>query len=381
VLSMTLLSGLAGLGASPARAGPPGPDATMRKVVLEKAAAGYRWKIVQAPIPVVGESEVLVRVHAVSLNRGDLVRLAGDSEGDRTGQVPVTDAAGEVVAVGSRVKGVHKGERVTNTYFKNWVDGPFSHERLEHVPGWTAEGVLADYIVLGSADAIPIPDWMTYEEAATLPTAGLTAWNAVLGHHELHAGDVVLVQGTGGVSTFALQFAVAGGLAERPATERPGRESPAGTRVIVTSSSDEKLARARALGAHDGINYKTQPEWAKSVLQLTQGHGADLVVDVGGKATLAQSVDSLADGGTLSVVGGITGYDGEISAWGLLKKAATAQTIFVGSRADYLRMLGFMTVHHLHPLIEKVFPLAGYEDALRLMAEGQFTGKIVLDLE
>jgi NADPH:quinone reductase-like Zn-dependent oxidoreductase len=348
----------------------------MRKVVLEKAAAGYRWKIVQAPVPVMGESEVLVRVHAVSLNRGDLMRLKGDSEGDRTGQVPVTDAAGEVVAVGSRVKGVHKGERVTNTYFKNWVDGPFSHERLEHVPGWTAEGVLADYIVLGDTDAIPIPDGMTYEEAATLPTAGLTAWNAVLGRHELHTGDVVLVQGTGGVSTFALQFAVAFGVTERPARKSPGGRA----RVIVTSSSDDKLARARALGARDGINYKAQPEWAKSVLQLTRGHGADLVVDVGGKATLAQSVDSLADGGTLSVVGGLTGYDGDISAWGLLKKAATAQTIFVGSRADYLRMLAFMKSHHLHPLIEKVFPLAAYEDALRLMAEGQFTGKIVLDL-
>jgi len=359
----------------------------MRKVVLEKAPAGYRWKIVQAPVPVMGESEVLVRVHAVSLNRGDLMRLKGDSAGDRTGQVPVTDAAGEVVAVGSRVKGVHKGERVTNTYFKNWVDGPFSHERLEHVPGWTAEGVLADYIVLGSADAIPIPDEMTYEEAATLPTAGLTAWNAVLGHHELHAGDVVLVQGTGGVSTFALQFAVAFGARDRAATERSARESPTGASegtpsggVIVTSSSDDKLARARALGARDGINYKAQPEWAKSVLQLTRGHGADLVVDVGGKATLAQSVDSLADGGTLSVVGGLTGYDGDISAWGLLKKAATAQTIFVGSRADYLRMLAFMRAHRLHPLIEKVFPLEAYQDALELMAEGQFTGKIVLDL-
>ena len=140
------------------------------------------------------------------------------------------------------------------------------------------------------------------------------------------------------------------------------------------------IARYRAPGARDGINYKAQPEWAKSVLQLTRGHGADLVVDVGGKATLAQSVDSLADGGTLSVVGGLTGYDGDISAWGLLKKAATAQTIFVGSRADYLRMLAFMRAHRLHPLIEKVFPLEAYQDALELMAEGQFTGKIVLDL-
>jgi NADPH:quinone reductase-like Zn-dependent oxidoreductase len=306
---------------------------------------------------------VLVRVHAISLNRGDLNRLERDSGADRTGEVPVTDAAGEVVAVGRQVRDVRKGERVTSAYFKNWVDGPFSHERLEHVPGWTAAGVLADYIVLGSSDAIPIPDELTYEEAATLPTAGVTAWNAVAGHHELHATDVVLVQGTGGVSTFALQFAVA-----------------SGARVIVTSSSDEKLARAKALGARDGINYKVQPEWAQSVLQLTQGHGADLVIDVGGKATLQQSVDSLADGGTLSVVGGLTGYDGDISAWGLLKKAATAQTIFVGSRADYLHMLAFMKSHHVHPLIERVYPLEEYDAALKLMAAGQFTGKIVLTL-
>jgi NADPH:quinone reductase-like Zn-dependent oxidoreductase len=363
VLSVSLLLSAADcLAASPSHT-VPAPDATMRKVVLEKATTGYRWKIEQAPVPAIGEHEVLVRVHAVSLNRGDLNRLEPDSDGRRTGEVPVTDAAGEVVAVGRQVKDVRKRERVTSAYFKNWVDGPFSHERLDHVPGWTADGVLADYIVLGSTDAIPIPDGMTYEEASTLPTAGVTAWNAVEGRHELHRGDIVLVQGTGGVSTFALQFAVAGG-----------------ARVIVTSSSAEKLARAKALGARDGINYKDEPDWAQRVSQLTQGHGADLVVDVGGKATLKQSVDSLADGGTLAVIGGLTGYDGDISAWGLMKKAATAQTIFVGSRADYLHMLAFMKSHHVHPLIERVFPLEEYEAALRMMAAGQFTGKIVLTL-
>jgi NADPH:quinone reductase-like Zn-dependent oxidoreductase len=337
--------------------------ATMRKVVLEKAEPGYHWKIEQVPVPQPGDHEVLVRVHSVSLNRGDLVRLEGKSGEDRGGHVPVTDAAGEVVAVGRLVKGVHKGERVTSTYFKNWVDGPFAHERLDSVPGWTADGVLADYIVLASTDVVPIPGWMSYEEASTLPTAGVTAWNAVAGQRKPHPGEIVLVQGTGGVSTFALQFAVAGG-----------------ARVIVTSSSDDKLAHAKALGAQDGINYKTQPQWAQSVLQLTQGHGADLVVDVGGKATLDQSVEALADGGTLSVVGGLTGYDGTISAWGLLKKAASVQTIFVGSRADYLRMLAFMTAHHVHPLIEKVFPLDAYAEALKLMGAGQFTGKIVLNV-
>jgi NADPH:quinone reductase-like Zn-dependent oxidoreductase len=363
LLTISLLLAAADcLAALPAH-GAPAPDATMRKVVLQKAATGYHWKIEQAPVPPIGEHEVLVRVHAVSLNRGDLNRLEPDSDGRRAGQVPVTDAAGEVVAVGRQVKGVHKGERVTSTYFKNWVDGPFSHERLAHVAGSNADGVLADYIVLGSVDAVPIPDWMTYEEASTLPTAGVTAWNAIAGRHELHRGDIVLVQGTGGVSTFALQFAVAGG-----------------ARVIVTSSSEEKLAREKALGAHDGINYKADPDWPQRVLQLTQGHGADLVVDVVGKATLTQSVDALADGGTLSVVGGLTGYDGDISAWGLMKRGATAQTIYVGSCADYLHMLSFMKSHHLHPLIERVFKLDDYDAALQMMAAGQFMGKIVLTL-
>ena len=362
VLLSTLV--LLGLAVSGSAAAPATETTTMRKVVLEKAAdGGYRWKTVQAPVPSFGEHQVLVRVHAVGLNRGELSMLKPDAEADHTGMVAGTDAAGEVVDVGRSVKGVHKGERITNTFFKNWTDGPFSHEREAHVPGWTADGVLADYIVVEDTDVVPIPEGMSYEEASTLPTAAVTAWNAVTAGGVPHPTDVVLVQGTGGVSTFALQFAVA-----------------AGAHVIVTSSSDEKLEKAKTLGAKDGINYKTQPAWAERVLQLTQGHGANLVVDVGGKSTLDQSVKSLADGGTLSVVGGLTGYDGNISAWGLLMKAATARSIFVGSRADYLRMLAFMKLRQVRPLIDRVYPLDEYEDALKLMADGQFTGKIVLKL-
>jgi NADPH:quinone reductase-like Zn-dependent oxidoreductase len=340
------------------------PDTT-RKVVLEKAGAGYRWKVVEAPIPPVGDRQVLVHVHALSLNRGDLSRLESepDERPDKVGQVVGTDAAGEVVAVGKLVKDFHKGERVTSTYFKNWTDGPFSSARIPHVAGWTAEGVLADYIALDSTDVVPIPDWLSYEEASTLPTAAVTAWNAVAGHRAVHSGDVVLVQGTGGVSTFALQFAAA-----------------LGARVIVTSSSDEKLLRAKALGAHDGINYKSEPDWSARVLQLTQGHGADLVVDVGGKETLGQSVKALADGGTVAIVGGLTGYDGSISSLGLLMKDADAASVFVGSNADYLRMTAFMTKHRLHPVIERVFPLERSAEALQALASGHFVGKIVLKL-
>jgi NADPH:quinone reductase-like Zn-dependent oxidoreductase len=148
--------------------------------------------------------------------------------------------------------------------------------------------------------------------------------------------------------------------------------------VIVTSSSDEKLAHAFKLGARDGINYRKEPEWAKGVLRVTNGRGADLVLDVVGKSTLAQSVDSLADQGTLAIIGGITGYDGSLSAWGILKKSATAQGIFVGSRADYVRMNEFMARHRLHPLVDRVYPIEHYPEALQAMASGSFMGKIVL---
>jgi NADPH:quinone reductase-like Zn-dependent oxidoreductase len=348
---------------APLRAVSPDIATTTRKVVLEKSGAGYRWKLTEAPVPAVGDRQVLIRVHAVGLNRGDLSMLEPDSDNERVGRVAASDAAGEVIAVGKQVKGIRKGARVTNTFFENWTDGRFSGERLAHAYGWTADGVLADYIALESTDVVPIPDELSYEEAATLPTAGVTAWNAVAGHRDIHPGDVVLVQGTGGVSTFATQFAAA-----------------LGAHVIVTSSSDEKLLRVKGLGASEGINYKREPAWSERVLQLTKGHGADLVVDVGGRDTLDQSVRTLADAGTLSIVGGLSGYDGSISAWGLLKKAANAQSVFVGSRADYLRMNTFIVAHRLHPVIERVFPLEQYDEALKTLAAGNFIGKIVLTL-
>jgi NADPH:quinone reductase-like Zn-dependent oxidoreductase len=225
------------------------------------------------------------------------------------------------------------------------------------------DGVLGDYIVLEETAVAPMPDGLTYEEAATLPTAGVTAWMASAGQREIRRDDVVLAQGTGGVSVFALQFAAA-----------------AGARVIVTSSADEKLRRVQALGAKDGINYRTTPEWADRVRELTQSHGADLVVDVGGKSTLEQSVKSVAYLGTVSPVGGLTGYGGSIPSLGLLMKSARAQGVYVGSRADYLRMSAYIVKHQIHPVIDRVFPLEQYEQASQHMASGDFVGKIVLRL-
>lgn len=361
---VTIVAMLAMLGAVPTYVSAASIPATMRKVVLEQIDTGYRWKVVQASVPTLGDRQVLVRVRAIGLNNGELSRLKPSTDPGRAGRVPGSDAAGEVVAVGKQVDGVRIGARVVSMYFKGWADGPYRRSMLDGSHGWRADGVLADYVALDTSAVAPIPEGWTYEQAATLPTAGLTAWNAVTRHGGVGPGDIVLVQGTGGVSTFALQFAVA-----------------SGARVIVTSSSDEKLQRAKALGAEAGINYKREPAWSERVVQLTNGHGADLVVDIGGKSTLDESTRSLADEGKLAIVGGLAGYDGNIAAWGLLEKSAQAYGVFVGSRAEYLRMSDFVSKRQLQPIIERVYPFARYPEALQLLGSGNFVGKIVLRME
>jgi NADPH:quinone reductase-like Zn-dependent oxidoreductase len=332
-------------------------------VVLDKFEGGYRWKLIEAPVPSIGERQVLVHVRAVSLNRGDLEMFDGAGPRDFSGRLAGSDAAGDVVAVGSKVKGVRAGARVTSTYFRNWIDGPPNQEIMRAAHGASVDGVIGDYVVLEDTAVVPMARELSYEEASALPTAGLTGYMATVGRRDLRKGDVVLVQGTGGVSVFAAQFAAA-----------------AGARIILTSSSDDKLRRAQAFGAQDGINYRSVPAWSARVLELTNGHGADLVVDVGGKDTLEQSIKSLAYGGTLSLVGGLTGYDGQLSAVTLIGRSARAQGIYVGSRTDFERMNAFIGRHRLHPVIDRTFTLDQYADALALMAAGSFVGKIVLTL-
>lgn len=357
-MAFAVLSVLAG-GAFAAAAQIP---STARKVVLEKAASGYQWKLIEAPVPHPGDTQVLVHVRAVGLNRADWEVLADASNTALLGRIPASDAAGDIVAVGRKVQRLRPGTRVTSLYFRNWTDGLPSREILSAAHGFDVDGVLGEYIVLEETAVVPAPKGLTYEEAATLPTAGLTAFMATVGQNEVR-DRYVLVQGTGGVSIFALQFA-----------------SAAKARVLVTSSSDDKLARVREMGAVNGINYRTHPKWSEQVLELTNRHGADVVVDVGGKDTLEQSVKSLAFGGMLSIVGGLSGYDGAIPAAGLLNRTANARGIFVGSRADYERMSRFIVEHRLHPVIDRVFPLDQYDAALQYLRTSSPFGRVVLTL-
>ena len=367
MLKLRLAIAMCGTLAGPALSAAGELPAQARQVSLQKDEAGhYAWQLRQVPMPQVGPHQVLVHVRAVALQRGELELIAQlnnpDRKGpDRVGLIVCADAAGDVVAIGAQVKDLRVGAQVTSLYFANYLDGRLSAAQEAQGHGYQVNGVLGDYVLLEDTGIAPMPRGLSYQEASTLPTIALTAWMATVGGHNVQRGSVVLVQGTGGISTFALQFAAA-----------------EGARVIVTSSSDEKLQRAHVLGARDGINYQATPDWDRRVLELTGGQGADLVVDVGGQATLSTSVRSLAYGGTLAVVGGLSGYGGSVSISEIIEKVARAQGVYVGSRADYLRMCAYIAKHRIHPVIERTYPMDKYPDALRDLGSGNFIGKLVL---
>lgn len=250
--------------ATPAHAAP-SAETTNRRIVFSETASGYRWKLASGPVPAVGPRQVLIHVRAISINRDDLSELASNPRRHLEGLTAGFDAAGVVVAVGREVARVRVGMRVTDTYFPRWIEGPPSARKL----AVTTHGVFADYIALDEGAVVPAPKELTAVEAATLPLAALTAFEATIGQGVLHPGSIVLIEGTGGVSTFAMQFAAA-----------------AGARIIQTSSSDSKLERTQAIAKHSSVNYRKYPQWSRRVLALTNGHGADLIVDVGGKMTL-----------------------------------------------------------------------------------------------
>lgn len=336
----------------------------MQQYRLEKTGPGYRLALREAPVPTPGAHQVLLRIRAASLNRRDLLVRNGEYGGaDMSGIIPLSDGAGEVAAVGAEVTRFRKGERVAAIFFQNWISGQSDARTAASALGGSIDGVLSQYVVLNEEGLVHFPDHLTFEEAATLPCAGVTAWNGLFTRGNLQPGEIVLLEGTGGVSVFGLQFARA-----------------AGAKPLMTSSSDAKLERGRQLGAWQTINYRTNAQWDKTALELTGGAGVDQVLEVGGEATLPKVLGILAFDAHVAYIGGLSGWGGQIPAAALTFRNAQVSGIYVGSRADFEAMNQFIARHRLKPVIDKVFTFTDAAAAYAHMESGNHFGKIVIEL-
>ena len=313
------------------------------------------------PTPTPAPGEVLIKVRATSLNYRDLVVASGHYPSSiKPAVIPLSDGAGEVAAAGAGVSEFKVGDRVAGTFFQGWLSGAICAETTGQALGGAVDGMLAEYVVLPQNGAIGVPSHLSFEEAATLPCAGLTAWNAVVETGRIRAGETVLLLGTGGVSLFALQFA-----------------KMHGARTILTSSNNEKIARAKALGAEMLINYREKPDWDQEVLRLTSGRGADLVVEVGGAGTLERSIRSVRVGGTIALVGLVAGL-GQIDPLPIIGRAIRLQGIYVGSREMFAAMNRAITQAQLRPVVDRVFDFDAAKPAYAYLASGAHFGKVIV---
>ena len=334
----------------------------MRVVELQNKFGLESFVVTDRPRPEPGAGQVLVRVRAASLNYRDLLVATGAYDPRiKLPLIPLSDGAGEVAARGAGVTRLEVGDRVANLFMIKWKEGELTAEKAGSALGAASDGMLAEYVVLPEDAWVKFPEHLTFEQAATLPCAAVTAWNALMACDPVKPGDTVLVQGTGGVSLFALQFA-----------------RTAGARVIITSSSDDKLALARQLGASEGVNYRTTPDWEVPVRAMTAGLGVDHVVEVGGAGTLPKSLKAVRTGGVISLIGVLTGGAGTFNPLPVLMKAVTLRGIFVGSGAMFEAMNEAILLHKLKPVVDRTFPFDQVREGLQLLQSGSHFGKIAL---
>lgn len=337
----------------------------MKAYIIDEAGIGVgAWKITTLAEPIPGPGEVLIGVRATSLNYRDL-RVAKGSYGKNLKKdcIPLSDGAGEILALGEGVSQFKVGDRVAAGFFQSWKDGQIKASDHNTALGGAIDGMLAEKVVLHSSGIVKIPEHLTYEEAATLPCAGVTAWNALMvASGPLKPGSTILTLGTGGVSIFAMQFAKLAGL-----------------QVIATSSSDAKLTRLQSLGlAAHSINYKNTIDWQTEVNSLTRGEGVDQVIEVGGAGTLSRSLESVKTAGIVSLIGVLTGTEEQINPWVIMRKSIRLQGVFVGSIAIFSAMNRAVEIHRMKPIIDEVFPFEQANEALAKLESGSHFGKIVI---
>ncbi len=306
--------------------------------------------------------EVLLRVRASSLNYRDLATVLDPAARAITyPRIPNSDCAGEIVAVGANVSRVAVGDRVAGCFFQNWNDGGIDAAAMASALGGPIDGVLGEYALLSMNGVVHIPEHLTFAQGACLPCAGVTAWNCLMHAGQVKAGDTVLLLGTGGVSIIALQLAVAHG-----------------AKVIITSSDDDKLARARALGAAHTINYRATGKWDSAVLDLTDGEGVDFALEVGGAGTLPRTLNAVRVGGRIALIGILT--QGEIDPTTIMRKSICLQGVYVGSRRMFEDMNRFLTGHEIKPVIDRHFSFSAARDAFHYLESASHFGKLVVDV-
>lgn len=319
-------------------------------------------RITEKADPKPGPGQVLVEVKACSLNYRDYLVVKGSYNPKLPLPfIPFSDCAGVIVETGDGVSQFRNGDRVCGIFMQSWLTGPYEEAYAKSALGGMLPGMGAGRVVLAAEGVVKIPAHLSFEEAATLPCAAVTAWNALVAQGRLKSGDTILLQGTGGVSIFAMQIA-----------------KMHGARVLITSSSDEKLERARSLGASGLINYKSTPDWDKKAKELNGGRGVDHVLEVGGIGTFEKSLNAVRGGGRISYIGTLAGIQGEIKAAWIFHKHLTVQGIYVGSRSMFQDLNRALELHEVKPVVDRVFFIEDLAEALRTMERGSHFGKIVV---